>query len=160
MRLFPEFIQPFISFFTPHAWKVPQNLRFAQSLIVPLVMERKAKQAVPDQPYEKPNDLLQWMMDAADDEEGQPEKLAHRQLLLTLAAIHTSSMAVTHVLFDLCHRPQYIVPIRSEIEKAVIEDGGWKKATLNKMQKLDSFLKESQRFSPPSLRKCCCQGST
>lgn len=93
------------------------------------------------------------MIDAADESEGKPSKLAHRQLLLTLAAIHTSTMATTHVLFDLCARPEYIEPIRDEIEQAIKENGGWQKQTLNKMQKLDSFLKESQRVAPPSLRK-------
>ncbi|KAL8897718.1 MAG: hypothetical protein Q9207_007070 [Kuettlingeria erythrocarpa] len=151
MRLFPRPIQPFISLFTPHAWRVPRNLRLAQQLIVPLIVERKRLQAAGDPSYRKPNDLLQWMMDAANEDEGQPRKLAHRQLLLTLAAIHTSTMAATHVMFDLCAQPEYIEPLREEVEAAIREDGGWRKATLNKMQKLDSFLKESQRFTPPSL---------
>ncbi|KAL8761588.1 MAG: hypothetical protein Q9184_002296 [Pyrenodesmia sp. 2 TL-2023] len=60
-------------------------------------------------------------------------------------------MAATHVMFDLCAQPEYIEPLREEVEAAIKEDGGWKKATLNKMQKLDSFLKESQRVTPPSL---------
>ena len=152
LRLFPQFIQPFVSLLTPWAWRVPQNLHFAQKLIVPLVIERKQAQSSGDPSYTKPNDLLQWMIDAADEDEGQPRKLAHRQLLLTLAAIHTSTMAATHVLFDLCERPEYIKPLREEIETAIREDGGWQKSTLSKMQKLDSFLKESQRVAPPSLR--------
>ena len=153
MRLFPQFMQPLVSLFTPPAWRVPQNLHFAQKLIVPLVIERKKAQASGDPSYEKPNDLLQWMIDAANEDEGKPDKLAHRQLLLTLAAIHTSTMAATHVLFDLCERPEYIQPLREEVEQAINEDKGWQKTTLNKMQKLDSFLKESQRVTPPSLRK-------
>ncbi|KAL8897400.1 MAG: hypothetical protein Q9192_002593 [Flavoplaca navasiana] len=124
----------------------------AQQLIVPLIVERKRLQFAGDPSYRKPNDLLQWMMDAANEDEGQPHKLAHRQLLLTLAAIHTSTMAATHVMFDLCAQPEYFEPLREEVEAAIKEDGGWKKATLNKMQKLDSFLKESQRVTPPSLR--------
>ncbi|KAL8882447.1 MAG: hypothetical protein Q9198_000561 [Flavoplaca austrocitrina] len=151
MRLFPRPLQPFVSLFTPHAWRVPQNLRLAQQLIVPLIVERKRLQVAGDLSYRKPNDLLQWMMDAANEDEGQPHKLAHRQLLLTLAAIHTSTMAATHVMFDLCAQPEYFEPLREEVEAAIKEDGGWKKATLNKMQKLDSFLKESQRVTPPSL---------
>ena len=153
MRLFPQFIQPLVSIFTPQAWKVPHNLHNAQKLIVPLVIERKKAKESGDPSYPKHNDLLQWMIDAADENEGKPEKLAHRQLLLTLAAIHTSTMAATHVLFDLCERPEYIQPIRDEIEEAIKENGGWQKQTLNRMQKLDSFLKESQRVTPPSLCK-------
>lgn len=40
--------------------------------------------------------------------------------------------------------PHYIQPIRDEVE-AVIGKEGWSKASLAKMYKLDSFLKESQR---------------
>lgn len=102
---------------------------FAQGpkLIVPLVIERKRVQASADASYKRPNDLLQWMVDAANESEGKPEKLAHRQLLLTLAAIHTSTMAATHVILDLCARPEYIQPIREEIQQAVKVDNGWQK---------------------------------
>ncbi|KAL9597715.1 MAG: hypothetical protein Q9219_004972 [cf. Caloplaca sp. 3 TL-2023] len=152
MRLFPQFMQPLVSFFVPQAWKVPMNLHRAQKLIVPLVIERKQLQLSPDPSYTKPNDLLQWMIDAANESEGKPEKLAHRQLLLTLAAIHTSTMAATHAIFDLCAMPEYIQPIRDEVREAVQIDKGWQKQTLSRLHKLDSFLKESQRVTPPSLQ--------
>ncbi|KAL8672330.1 MAG: hypothetical protein Q9224_007583, partial [Gallowayella concinna] len=151
LRLFPKVLQPLVSLFTPQAWKVPQNLHKAQKLIVPLVLERKRAQLTGDPNCPKHNDLLQWMMDAADEREGKPEKLAHRQLLLTLAAIHTSTMAATHVLFDLCARPEYIEDIRTEIVESITVNNGWQKQTLNGMPRLDSFLKESQRVTPPSL---------
>lgn len=153
MRLFPQFLQPVVSLFVPPAWNVPRNLHFAQKLIVPLVIERKKAMDSRNPNDQKPNDLLQWMIDAANEDEGKPNKLAHRQLLLTLAAIHTSTMAATHVILDLYERREYLQPLREEIEQAVKEDEGWQKTTLNRMQKLDSFLKESQRMSPPSLRK-------
>lgn len=153
MRLFPQFMHPVVSWFAPPAWRVSQNLRLAQKLIAPMVIERQKAQASGDPSYEKPNDLLQWMMDAAGKEEGKPHKLAHRELLMTLAAIHTSTMALTHIFNDLCAHPEYIQPLREEIQNAIKEDGGWAKSTFNKMQKVDSFLKESQRVNPPSLRK-------
>ncbi len=153
MRLFPKVLQPAVSLLLPPAWKVPQNLKFAQSLIVPLVIERREAQKSGDPSYQKPNDLLQWMMDGADVNDGQPNKLAHRQLLLTLASIHTTTMAAVHSFYDMATRPEYIAALREEIEQAVKEDGGWQKTTLTKMRKLDSFMKESQRVNPPSLRR-------
>ncbi|KAL8949001.1 MAG: hypothetical protein Q9222_004857 [Ikaeria aurantiellina] len=60
-------------------------------------------------------------------------------------------MAALHVLYDFCEHPEYISQLREEIDHALIEDGGWRKSTPGKLWKLDSFMKESQRLSPPSL---------
>jgi len=46
-------------------------------------------------------------------------------------------------LYDLVSHPDYIAPLREEIESAVTE--GWTVSSLEKMHKLDSFLKESIR---------------
>ena len=154
IRLFPDWGKPFVAFFIPYAWKVSSALKKAQSIIVPVIKERRRADAHRhgNASYQKPNDFLQWMMDEANEDDGQPNKLAHRLLILTLAAVHTTSMAATQALFDLSARPEYIEPLYQEVSQAVAEDGGFKKTTLTKMRKLDSFIRESQRLSPPSLR--------
>jgi cytochrome P450 len=43
-------------------------------------------------------------------------------------------------------------PLREEVEE-VIQREGWTKDALDKMPKLDSFIKESQRLHPISIRK-------
>ena len=128
-------------------------LRKAQNIIIPLIQERRRAEA-DDPGHVKPEDFLQWMMDGANEHDGQPDKLAHRLLILTLAAVHTTSMAATQTLFDLCHRPEYKEELLQEVKEAVAIDGGFKKQTLTRLRKLDSFMRESQRLSPPSLREC------
>lgn len=119
------------------------------------------------------NDMLQWLMDAVRDEpiEEQTNRgLATRVLLVGFAAIHTSSMvsivpamkianlytnflqSFTHALYYLAANPQYMKPMREEVE-AVIAHDGWCKASLQKMRKVDSFLKECQRVEGLGLRK-------
>jgi cytochrome P450 len=80
-----------------------------------------------------------------------------------MAAIHTTSMATTAAIYDLATYPEYVAPLREEIEKVLDEDGhdidddGFlrlKKSSMPKLWKLDSFLKESQRLTPPALSKC------
>ena len=58
---------------------------------------------------------------------------------------------ITMALYDLVAHPEYIEPIREEIESIIAEDG-WSKASIMKMRKLESFMKESQRYSPLALR--------
>lgn len=69
-------------------------------------------------------------------------------------------MALSQVVFDLAARPEYIKGLREEI-KEVLEGDGYdidgdgftklKKSSYTKLRKLDSFLKESQRLSPPGI---------
>ena len=49
-------------------------------------------------------------------------------------------------MFHLAAHAEYIEPLREEME-AVILDEGWTKQAMGRMNKLDSFLKESQRLS-------------
>jgi len=79
---------------------------------------------------------------------------SYMQMLTSVAAIHTTAMNSTHVLYDLATHPEYIAPLRDEIEKVLADDGGILiKTSMTKLRKLDSFIKESQRLSPPSARK-------
>ena len=59
---------------------------------------------------------------------------------------------MTHALYDLASMPEYIAPLREEVE-AIIATDGWTKNALAKMWKVDSFLKESMRLADGSLRK-------
>ena len=61
---------------------------------------------------------------------------------------------MTHVIFDLAARPEYIQPLRDEVEQIIAVDG-WTKAAMAKMWKLDSFLKECVRFNNISLSESC-----
>jgi Cytochrome P450 len=47
-------------------------------------------------------------------------------------------------LYRLLANPEYIEPLRQEVD-AVINEEGWTKAGIDKMHKIDSFLKETQR---------------
>lgn len=80
-------------------------------------------------------------------------------------------MATTNIIMDLATRREYIAPLIEEIKQIratdgeEIDDDGYirlKKESINKLRKLDSFMKESQRFSPPiyskstTVRTRCC----
>lgn len=59
-------------------------------------------------------------------------------------------------LFDLAGRPQYIIPLRQELERVIAENGGSRELTprsLSKLVNMDSFLKESQRHVSQNLRE-------
>ncbi|KAH7006757.1 cytochrome P450 [Ilyonectria destructans] len=103
--------------------------------------------------------FIEWILKYTPENlRNNPENLAVNQMVLSFAAIHTSSMATTHAMLDLAARREYIQPLRDEIDEIRAADGDemdgdgfvrLKKESINKLRKLDSFMKESQRFSPP-----------
>ena len=57
---------------------------------------------------------------------------------------------LTQTLYRLLAHPEYIEPLRQEVE-AVVAEEGWTKAGMDKMHKIDSFVREFQRIDSPIL---------
>lgn len=58
---------------------------------------------------------------------------------------YAEPQAFINTLHYLATNPQYVQPLREEVE-AIVEEEGWSKTSLGKMRKLDSFLKECIRI--------------
>ncbi|KAJ7878446.1 cytochrome P450 [Mycena leptocephala] len=137
ISLFPEFLRP----------QEKSNAR-ALKFLGPLLEERLTKERELGPDWDgKPNDLIAWLLELAEGDQRTPLDLTLRILGTNMAAIHTSSMAFTHAIFDLTMHPEHLLPMREEAERVVREEG-WTKAALNSMVKIDSFLRESQRLNP------------
>ncbi|QBZ65564.1 hypothetical protein PoMZ_12526 [Pyricularia oryzae] len=102
---------------------------------------------------DQPNDYLQWAIRQAK-ELGDPyfwkeDVLAGRLLVLNFVSIHTSAFSLAHVVMDLASCDGAVVAeLRDEITSVLAAHGGeWSKRALNKMEKLDSTLRESARLN-------------
>lgn len=51
----------------------------------------------------------------------------------------------TQALYALAAHPESLAPMREEVERLTKEEG-WTKAAMQKMRKVDSFMKECQRY--------------
>jgi cytochrome P450 len=51
---------------------------------------------------------------------------------------------LTNVLYRLISNPEYVESLRHDVETAVSKEG-WTKAGMDKMHKIDSFIRETQR---------------
>jgi Cytochrome P450 len=110
-----------------------------------------------------------WLMSEAKGVEKSVEALARRFLLLNMSSVQPTSLVsgiaptfdafdsysrmrqtVIRVLYRLLSHPEYIEPLREEVE-AVVAEEGWTRAGMDKMRKLDSFLRETQRIDPESI---------
>ncbi|KAF2492149.1 cytochrome P450 [Lophium mytilinum] len=141
--------RPFVYRFLPEIREIHARREDARKLLVPIVQQREAMKGKWGD--NKPDDMMQWMMDKADawNVKGD-ERQAFQQLTLSMAAIHTTVMSVTQALYDLAAMPQYIQPLRDEVKEALSQSGGkFDRNVLSKLHLMDSFMKESQRYNPP-----------
>jgi cytochrome P450 len=144
IRLFPPFLKPIAGrLLTNVSAKVRRGLEH----IVPVIESRQQDIEEYGKEWDgKPNDMLSWLMDEASKVESSTRNLTSRLMATNMAAIHTTSMSFTHALYSLAAMPQYLQPMREEVE-SVINKEGWTKAAMSKLYKVDSFLKESQRVN-------------
>ncbi|KAI1082126.1 P450 monooxygenase [Whalleya microplaca] len=122
-----------------------EQLRYIQQLLGSEVERRRAS------PDEEQDDFLQWCMDLSrTEQEAQPEGLAHRTLgILSMAVVHTTAMATTHILFDLITDRDLQERLRAE-QKDILKLGwtGISQQAMLDMRQLDSLMRESQRVNP------------
>ncbi|KAK1225930.1 hypothetical protein PQX77_011129 [Marasmius sp. AFHP31] len=145
VSVFPRFLHPLVAWYTS---PYKQSIKVALKIMEPLIHERVAKFRAGSEDLE--DDMLTWLIQSAPKDELDrwltPEELGSKLLAVNFVSIHSTSQAFTHGLINLVLHPEYIEPLRREIE-ACIEEDGWSKAAMGKMRMLDSFLKESQRVS-------------
>lgn len=161
IQKYPSYIRPIVAPFLPEIRRVRHHLALAGKLMEPLIKGSLAK-ANGKKGGLEPNDdqgtFISWVLKHTKADREDPMRLGRNQMVVSFAAIHTTTMAVSQAIFDMAARPEYIQPLRDEIDQVLQEDGQdvdgdefvkLKKASLTKLRKMDSFLKESQRLSPP-----------
>ncbi|KAB8205322.1 cytochrome P450 [Aspergillus parasiticus] len=153
LQLVPRFLRRLVAPFLPSVQRLEAQLRWvAEQLILPMIQHRRGRE-LNDPSYKKQEDFLQWMMDLADNDlDRDPMNLAYGLMItMALAVVQTSTMLITHAMYDLMVHPEYLEPLREEIHETLRD--GWIRASLSDFgaqRRLDSFLRESQRLNPPS----------
>lgn len=154
-RLRP-WLRPFMAPRLPEVRRLRQREKDLAAFLYPLIEQRREAAKNPD--WEKPDDMTQWMLDRSAGDRISVEKLATCQLGLIFAAIHTTSLTATNIFYTLATTPQYIDPLREEIRSVLAEhNGAITTKALQQMEKLDSYMKEVNRFYPPGMSKSFAQ---
>ncbi|KAF8691943.1 hypothetical protein AX14_002699 [Amanita brunnescens Koide BX004] len=144
VNMVPPMLKPVIKPFLNIRRGVKRGMRH----LGPLVKEREEQEARYGKDWaERPNDVLSWLVEISKGKKRSLEEITVCLLLVNFVSIHTTTMTITHSLYNLATYPEYVQPLREEVE-AVIQEQGWSKASITKMTKLDSFIKETMRLSP------------
>lgn len=155
LRASPPWLHPIVARLIPARYRMKRKIDLAKKMMKPLIDKWSGEKGKGK--HEKDCTLLDWMMNNGDEKETRLGEMATRQCLLTLASIHTTSMATAHALFDLCSHPEWFSILEGEIDNTLkdlgpldTEEGA--REWLSRLEKMDSFLVESQRLHPPILR--------
>ncbi|PKY00091.1 putative cytochrome P450 [Aspergillus campestris IBT 28561] len=141
LKKYPEWFKPIAARFIPAIQNIKKHYENAEKAAIPLLEERARTGATAP-------DLLSWMDDDAKGTEKDREFLAGILLKVSFAAIHTSAAVPTQLLYDLCAMPEYIEPLRQEIADNTDPNGIIPRQGFQNLSKMDSIMKESQRFNP------------
>jgi cytochrome P450 len=84
-----------------------------------------------------------------------PLELADELLFLSIGSIHSTCASTLSTIYNLLERPDVLAEIWKEFEAVNLtkKEAYWSKHDLDKLEKMDSFMKESQRISPLGLSK-------
>ncbi|KAK2820022.1 hypothetical protein FQN49_007797 [Arthroderma sp. PD_2] len=141
LYLTPSLIHPLLNWFLPELWAVRRHYSTVKRLLAPVLKERLKK--LNDPTFKPPRDIIQSFIDINEANGKNLDFQAKNQLMAAFTSMHTTSMNVCHALFHLAAAPEYMAPLREEVEMVIAEEGGiTSKSAMMKLRKLDSFLRE------------------
>jgi hypothetical protein len=99
-----------------------------------------------DPAFKPPPDLIQVVIDGTENGKGRSvDYQLNAQIGTGRAALFTTGITVFHLLYDLTIHPEYIEPIRQEV--LALGDIPFNRVNVAKLVKMDSFIRECQRWS-------------
>ncbi|KAG6333854.1 hypothetical protein ID866_5229 [Astraeus odoratus] len=147
LEFFPHLMWPLLArFLTTASSHTKKGIQY----LSPIIKERqrlRAEGVHGRNEIDSPNDFLQWLIE--NGTESSEMEITHRMLVMFFASIHATSNSLMTAIYNLAAHPEYLKPLREEVDTSVYQDG-WTKASVDKMHKVDSFLKESHRHGGAS----------
>lgn len=153
LRLFPSWIRPILCQALPSYHKGRSYLKAAKALLGPKIQDlitRNDNGSWSAGDNEKDSNVLSWLAESAKGVDRDADTLAHVEVLLALASVHTTLLRMVNVLYDLTANPQYLEELQLEIQNEWESKEGWNSTSYSRLHKMDSVLRESQRMSPPT----------
>ncbi|KAK4197156.1 Ent-kaurene oxidase [Triangularia verruculosa] len=109
----------------------------------------------------KHNDVIQWIIDTSPKSKPwSPGRMAFEVMAIWFGSVQGLATTLTFAIFSLCEHPEYIAPLREEVEGAAGDEFLINGEGLPLM---DSFLKECSRWTPVesvTARRCALKDFT
>ncbi|KAK0668766.1 putative cytochrome P450 E-class, group IV [Cercophora samala] len=145
LRFIPKPVRFLAHWFMPSCQRARMHVQDARRIIGPVLARRRELRMTGNDTFD--DDAIEWFEREA---QGRPYDPVIAQLVMSMAAIHTTTDLTVQVLSDLAQHPAVMDALREEMASA-LREGGWTKNSLYNMKLLDSVIKESQRIKPIGL---------
>lgn len=150
INMAPGFARPLIRRFSPIVRRARDDYHAARQFIEPLIKTRReTRERARNSGGTVPsfNDIVDWIDSENEELACDPVAL---QMVLNVAAVHTTAALVTNTLTFLASDPSTLEPLRHEMITELRSDG-CQASALNNLKLLDSAIKESLRLKPPGV---------
>ncbi|EFX01165.1 cytochrome p450 monooxygenase [Grosmannia clavigera kw1407] len=147
LQFIPSWLRPIGQYLVTDLRRIRADITRGQAMLQPIIEERLRDMDTPG--YEKPDDLIQWLLDTLPPSERHDYRAqTEMQLVLSAASIHTTNNLLADCIFDLAAYPGVQDALRQESIEVLCNDEAWaRKDSLARLKKMDSFIKEVQRVS-------------
>lgn len=149
LQFMPQFLRPIGQYLVPDLRRTAADLAKARSLLKPIIDERiRDMENCPG--YEAPPDMISWLLEALSEQDRADVAIhAQLQLMLAMASGHGTNNIIVDCIFDLAEDQDLQDELRAEVEAAYATGtpgSDWTKEKLSMLKKMDSLMKEVQRF--------------
>ncbi|KAI1484423.1 cytochrome P450 [Biscogniauxia mediterranea] len=148
LQFFPTWLRPVVAHFVTELTTIRKDLEKAEEMLTPII-EQRIRDFSDAPGCDKPDDFIQWLLDALPEDDKRDYQIQSKmQLLLSASSIHTTSNLVTDCIYDLAIHQDMQEILREEANEVFKDEDDWnKKDSVQKLTKMDSFIRESQRLS-------------
>lgn len=155
VRAWPPLVSKIVAPFLPSVKRLRESRSFNKEMMRPLYEELRTRSLLgkseQNQESRRKGGLgYEWLWSGAPDDVTLDD-FSDTMMRTLIASIHTTAKTISVAFIDLLTQPEYYEELRQEACEATDPDG--RNVNLEKLFKLDCFLKESQRLSPVFLRK-------
>ncbi|KEY74423.1 hypothetical protein S7711_04463, partial [Stachybotrys chartarum IBT 7711] len=128
-------LRPFV------AWQLPalQNIRGHRAEAKSPVLDKRLKE-MEDPDFKSPPDLIQLVIDGTKGQGRSLDYQVNAQFGTGRAALFTTGLTVTHLLYDLVMHPEYIEVLREEVLS--LGPVNMSRVNVAKLERMDSFIRE------------------
>lgn len=149
LKEWPPWMRPFVYRFLPERAAINGQWVKGRKRVRECMQERKRKGGNIDSPAT----MLDYLSSGKNAHmEDDLEKQVLFQMTLVAVGTVTTFASTVQALYDLVMHPKYIPILREEVDSVPVDENGmFTKQAIPAMQKLDSFIKESQRLAAADL---------
>ncbi|EWZ87340.1 hypothetical protein FOWG_09227 [Fusarium oxysporum f. sp. lycopersici MN25] len=150
ITLVPKVLRPI---FAPLiSWNARRDIEAGIRYCTPIIQNFLKANRNPTQ--EKPNNILQWIIEASaatgDPSQLDAHRIGHRMMILNFNLVQGGSIPFSTVLSDICngkHATSTFSQLRAEATSVLSSNKTWDRATISKLVLADSAIRESMRWS-------------